>query len=424
MIGIVGAGLTGLGLAHELAKRGIEHVVFEADDRPGGVIRSARVEGRLLEFGPQRVRMTPSLEALVSELGLEREVIRAPDGLPLYVYAGGRLRVVPFSLSSLVSGDLLSWRGKLRLAAEPVTRRPRDHESVASLLTRKLGREAYERLAGPLYGGLYASDPADMVVGLSARPLLADLGIRRSLLLAFLRRGGKVWPAPAFSFREGLQVLTDALRAARGDSVRLGTPVRGLRRSGACWRIVLDDREVPVDVVVLTCDAAASARLLDEAAPAAAARLDRLVYNPLAVVHLHSDADVRGLGYQVSLGENLVTRGVTWNGSLFARDGVSTAFLGGGSHPRVVEEPDDRLGTIAAEEFRRVTGGEARALSVARTRMPAWDRSWRALRGLEFPPGIRAAASWRSRPGMPGRLAEARALAEELSSLGYKASDS
>ena len=37
MIGIVGAGLTGLALAHELARRGIGHVVFEAEDRPGGV---------------------------------------------------------------------------------------------------------------------------------------------------------------------------------------------------------------------------------------------------------------------------------------------------------------------------------------------------------------------------------------------------
>ena len=415
MIGIVGAGLTGLVLAHELAKRGIEHVVFEADDRPGGVIRSGRVEGRLLEFGPQRARMTPALARLVAELGLEREVLHAPAGLPLYVYAGARLREVPFSLRSLCSGDLLSWRGKLRLAVEPLTRGPRDEERVATLLTRKLGREAYERLAGPLYGGLYASDPADMVVGLSAGALLAELGVHRSLLLAFLRRGGKVSPAPPFSFREGLQVLTDALRAARGEAVRLAAPVRGLRRSGAGWTIALDDGQVPVDVVVLTCDAGAAARLLAEAAPDAAGRLERLVYNPLAVVHLHSQANFRGLGYQVSLSEDLVTRGVTWNGNLFARHGVNTAFLGGGSHPEIVEETDDRLGVIAVEEFGRVTAQGARVLSVSRTKMPAWDRSWRALAGLQLPPGIRSAASWRRRPGIPGRLAEARGIAEDLS---------
>jgi oxygen-dependent protoporphyrinogen oxidase len=422
MIGIVGAGLTGLALAHELAKRGIEHAVFEAEDRPGGVIRSGRVAGTLLEFGPQRLRMTAPLAALVAELGLEREVVRAPEGLPLRVYAAGRLREAPFSLRALLTGDLLSWRGKLRVAAEPLTAPPRDDERVAGLLTRKLGREAYERLAGPLYGGLYASDPADMVVGLSARALLDELGVRRSLLRAFPRRGGRISPPPAFSFREGIQVLTDALHAARRDAVRLATPVRGLRRSGARWAIALDGGEVAAEVVVLTCEAAAAARLLAAAAPDAAARLARLVYNPLAVVHLHCEADLRGLGYQVGLAEDLVTRGVTWNGCLFAgaggtpsRDGVCTAFLGGARHPWVVAEPDDRLGAIAATEFRRVTGHGARVLSVARATMPAWDLSWRALVGLELSPGIRVAAGWRSRPGIPGRLAEARRLADELS---------
>jgi oxygen-dependent protoporphyrinogen oxidase len=142
--------------------------------------------------------------------------------------------------------------------------------------------------------------------------------------------------------------------------------------------------------------------------------LGKLVYNPLGVVHLHAETDLRGLGYQVGLGEDLATRGVTWNDSLFGREGVYTAYLGGAQNPAVVEEPDGTLGRLAADEFRRVTGYDARVLAVARERMPAWDLSWRALEGLELPAGIRIAANWMSRPGIPGRLAEARRLAERL----------
>jgi oxygen-dependent protoporphyrinogen oxidase len=149
-------------------------------------------------------------------------------------------------------------------------------------------------------------------------------------------------------------------------------------------------------------------------APAAAERIRGLVYNPLGVVHLHAETDLRGLGYQVGLDEDLATRGVTWNDSLFGREGVYTAYLGGAKNPAVVTEPDDRLGQLAADEFRRVTGWEARVLAVDRERMPAWDVSWRALEGLQLPPGIRIAANWMSRPGIPGRLAEARRLAERL----------
>jgi oxygen-dependent protoporphyrinogen oxidase len=415
MIGIVGGGLTGLALAHELAMRGVEHTVFEAESRPGGVIRSERIEGRLLEFGPQRARMTAGLNALVAELGLEGEVVYAPEGLAVYVYADGALREVPFSIRALVTGDLLSWRGKLRILWEPLTAGPRDDERVAALLTRKLGREAYERLAGPLYGGLYASDPADMIVGLSLKHVLREFDVKRSFLWPLLQRGGSVAPPVACSFREGLQTLTDALYAAHAASVRLGSPVRRLRRSRAGWMVDLDDGPVEADVVVLTCDAPAAARLLAEAAPDAAGRLERLAYNPLAVVHLHAPGTgLRGLGYQVALGETLATRGVTWNDSLFTREGVYTAYLGGAKSPHVLAESDDRLGTIAIEEFRRVTGHVARVLAVSREKMPAWDATWQALEGLVVPLGIHFAANWRSRPGIPGRLADAKRLAGEL----------
>jgi oxygen-dependent protoporphyrinogen oxidase len=417
MIAIVGAGLTGLALAHELARRGVDHVVLEAADRPGGVIRSGRVDGRVLEWGPQRGRMTSDLSALVGELGIASEVVYAPEGLPLFVYADGALREVSFSAWSVLAGDLLTWRGKLRLVLEPFTAGPRDDERVATLLTRKIGREAYERLVGPLYGGLYASDPANMIVGFSLRHVLREFGVRRSFLLPLLRRGGSIEAPLACSFVDGMQTLTDALHGAHAGTVCLGTPVRGLARSGNAWTLELDGGAVEAEVVVLTCEAGTAAELLSRA-PQASKRIRGLVYNPLGVVHLHAETDLRGLGYQVGLGEGLATRGVTWNDSLFGRDGVYTAYLGGAKNPAVVEEPDGPLGRLAADEFRRVTGYEARVVAVSRQRMPAWDVSWRAIEGLELPEGIRIAANWWGRPGIPGRLAEARRLAERLSQGG------
>jgi UDP-galactopyranose mutase len=45
----VGAGLTGCTVAHRLARAGIESVVIERTDRPGGLIRSERLHGILYE---------------------------------------------------------------------------------------------------------------------------------------------------------------------------------------------------------------------------------------------------------------------------------------------------------------------------------------------------------------------------------------
>jgi protoporphyrinogen/coproporphyrinogen III oxidase len=65
-------------------------------------------------------------------------------------------------------------------------------------------------------------------------------------------------------------------------------------------------------------------------------------------------------------------------------------------------------------EFREATGYDGAVLSVEREAMPAWDRSWAAIQALALPRGLHIAANWESRPGMPGRLHQAKRLAEKL----------
>jgi oxygen-dependent protoporphyrinogen oxidase len=395
----------------------VAFTVVESLDRPGGVIRSARVDGHLLDWGPQRARLVGDLLALIETLGLEDQIVTAPPGLPLYVYHGGKLRLVPFSPGAFLRSDILGPLEKLRLMLEPLSAGADEDETVERYFTRKLGRSTYEHLVGPLYGGLYASDPADMVVGLSLGHVLRQFGVGRSLLLELLQRGGRISPPPAANFQDGMQTLPRALADSLGPAVRLSTPVRGLRRNvagGGSWTLELDGTDLAAEHVVLTTPAAVTAGLLGSVAPDASARIGSLRYNPLAVVHLLADTELTGLGFQVSLAESLHTRGVTFNDSMFARRGVYTAYLGGARHPEVVDQPDDVIGRLAVEEFGRCTGYEARALSVERERMPAWDRTWSALEELSLPEGVHVAANWRSRPGLPGRLAEARRLADQL----------
>jgi protoporphyrinogen/coproporphyrinogen III oxidase len=415
MIVIIGGGISGLALAHQLHARDQPFLLLEASDRVGGVMRSGRVDGHLLEWGPQRGRMTREFATLVDELDIGGELIRAPVDLPLYVYRNGGLRRVPFSIGAFVASDILSWTGKLRLLLEPFTAGPRDDEAVAELFIRKIGREAYENLAGPLYGGLYASDPQQMVVGLSLRHVLREFNVGRSMMVPLLRRGGSIAPPDACSFREGMETLPRALYERHRSSIRLNAPVTAVSRDGAGYAVSTAAERIEAEHVVLTAPAGAAARLLHDVAPDAAARIATLNYNPLTVVHLYAETPLHGLGYQVSLAEPLITRGVTWNDSLFGRKGVYTVYLGGAKNPWVADEPAERAGEIAVEEFRLATGYDARVLAVEQERMPAWDRSWSALPTLELPDGVHIHANWESRPGIPGRLIMARRIADRLS---------
>lgn len=425
MIVVVGGGITGLALGHRLQRAGVDFVILEASSRVGGVIRSAEVSGRVLDWGPQRTRLAPPMVALIEDLDLGDELVTAPTGLDLFVYRAGKLRVVPFDVGAFLKSDIVSAGAKLRMVGEPLRAAPDPRERVSTFFRRKLGDEIYESIVAPLYGGLYASDPDDMEVGLSLAHVLRELGIGRSLLLPLLRRGGRVTPPPACSFREGMETLPRALGDALGDRVRLSTPVTALERRGAGWRVHTagEGGAETVDArhVVLATPAPAAADLLRPVAAGASEVIEGLRYNPLGVVHLDAETDLKGLGFQVSFTErDRALRGVTFNDSLFARENVYTAYLGGALRPDVARLSPSALAEVAVREFRDTTGYVAEPLAAEHEWVPAWDVSWRGLSEITLPDGLIVTGNWWSRPGLPGRLGEAARVAARLTSTAGK----
>jgi len=413
-VGIVGGGITGLALTHSLAEKGIDSVAFEATPTAGGVISSRCVDGHVLEAGPQRLRKTPGVVDLAEAAGLTDDLQEANEG-SLFVYADGALGEAPLSARQFLRTDLLSWRGKLRLLAEPLTRPGCPQETVAAVFTRKFGRESYERFIGPLYGGLYGSDPAEMPAAFALDGLLERARETGSLLRAVRQRLGSEDKPPAVAVEGGNQRLPAALAETYADRIAFETPVRRIERDGDGYVVHTTDGQQTVDFLVVTTPASVAADLLADIAPDATV-LSELNYNPLALVFLDATHDREGKGYQVGYGEDLHTLGVSWNTHLFDREGVNTAFLGGMDEPELVGAGDDRLGAIASEEFERVDGEPASVIDVARLRpgYPAWDHSWWALEDLALPSDVFLATNYTGRMGVPSRVREARELADQF----------
>ncbi|UPV76424.1 protoporphyrinogen oxidase (plasmid) [Halorussus limi] len=420
-VGIVGAGITGLSLAHYLADRDAEFTLFEAAAEPGGVVRSDRVDGHILERGPQRVRRTEHVEGMIRDLGLESEVRTADPDLPVCVYADGEIRPAPFSVEGFGETDLLSAEAKRRVLAEPYTDPADPDETAAEMFVRKFGDETYRNLLGPLFGGTYGSDPAEMPVGHALSGLVKLEARHGSLLKAAIARtmGGRDTP-PAISFDEGLQRLPEALADAHAENVRFETPVTAVRADDdRGYELETPDGTESFDRVVLTTPADLTADLVVDLAPESADALRELHYNPLAMVYLRTDLDAAGvepaLGYQVGFDADLRTLGVSWNASMFDR-GVVTAFLGGMHDPAILDESEDRMGEIAASEFEAVTGAEAEVVTVnvLRRGFPAYDDSWDAVERVELPEGVRLATNYTARMGVPSRIREAESVADDL----------
>lgn len=424
MVGIVGGGISGLFLLHALSKAGVDAVLFERSDVPGGVMRSRVVEGPdgpvTVDLGPQRTRLTSALEAIVDELGLTPSLLYAKEGVPFTIYLEGKVLPAPLHLREAVTTPLVSWRGKLRALADLVTPAPRPDETVAHALTRKLGPEIYARLAGPLLGGLYASDPERMESRHTLLPLLRRSGAKRSLLVGLLRVSG-LERIPVVSFRDGMGVLPRALASRYASQIRLGEPVTSIvREAGGGFRLFSERSDERVDEIVLTLPAPSAARVLADAAPAAARVLSGMRYNPLAVVPLLVPKATRspemGSGYKMTFEERVprATRGVTAQETLFGRPGLFTAFLGGMGAEDVVDRSDAEIMEVARSDFAYVTGVEAVPLLVHRTAMPAWDLSWPEPESLELPRGMHVCAAYAERPGIPGRIEDAGRVAALL----------
>ena len=102
---VIGAGLSGLACAYRLRQLGIDCIVLEATDRPGGLIATIRRDGCLFETGPQCPRFAAGVWGLVRELGLETEFVAGPAGAKRYIFRRGRLHEAPFSPGGLIATD-------------------------------------------------------------------------------------------------------------------------------------------------------------------------------------------------------------------------------------------------------------------------------------------------------------------------------
>jgi oxygen-dependent protoporphyrinogen oxidase len=167
---VIGAGITGLVAARELAKacererRPVEVVVLEASPRIGGKVRTETVDDAVVETGPDSfVTLKPDMLQLVRELGLEKDLIKTAPDASVSVLREGRLtsmpsgmrlitptRLIPFAVS-----PFFSLGAKLRMALEPLVPAKRGHEdeSLADFTRRRLGAEALDTLVAPMLAG-------------------------------------------------------------------------------------------------------------------------------------------------------------------------------------------------------------------------------------------------------------------------------
>ncbi len=401
-IAIVGAGLSGLALAFRIRERmPSAHVsVIEKGRTPGGNIATIERDGFRIEAGPNGIfDAKPHLLDLCRDLGLGDRLIPGSEAARKnrYVYLDGRLQALPSSLSSFLTSGVLSWRGKLNLLRERFRRRPADtplDESVADFARRRVGPEVTATLVDPFVSGIHAGDPErlslpaafprlaefERVHGSVARGFSAASRVRRQEARA---RGERPAPRQLWSFKEGLQVLVNALRDRLGDSLVSGVNVRRVESTTDGWVVRgVGQDSWPADAVVLTAQAHEQAAMLADLDPQLAAEIANISYARIAVVAVgFRQTDIprperNGFGYLVPRKEDRPILGVQWCSSIFpdrAPPGMVLwrALCGGAHRGEMVDWPDEKLVACVREELRRATGINSAPMMSHVVRWPA-----------------------------------------------------
>ena len=450
---VIGGGIAGLAAARRLEALlpNAAVALVEREPRLGGKLLTERVDGFVVEGGPDSFLSRKERGVgLCEELGLADELVgRRPENEHSFVRRHGTLHplpagltgMIPTSLEALAQSALLSPEGRERIAAE-VDLAPLPaggDESVASFVSRRLGREAYEWLVEPLVTGIYGGDGEELSLR-ATFPNLRALELEHGSLV----RGLLAQPRPNMKFppfvtlRSGMDTLAAALVGGLERTTRLtGRPVLAVRERSGAYAVDIHGGDVlDADAVVVAVPAFAAAELLSELDSDLATTHAEIPYASSAVVtlgYLGQDAvhSLDGYGYVIPRAEGSDVLACTWTSSKWEGRAPSghvliRVYAGRFGDRGITSESNEDLIALAREEMHRL-GIDARPMLARVHRWPLGmpqyvlghlERVERIDAALERHPGLALAGAAYRGVGIPDCIHSgeeaARSVADSL----------
>jgi protoporphyrinogen/coproporphyrinogen III oxidase len=388
-IAIIGGGISGLSAAFALEKQrlagsSMEYALFEASPHLGGVLFTERVDGCVLEAGPDSfLTEKPWASDLCREVGLGDQLIGSNDAdRKTYILTNGKLLpipdglmfMVPTKITSTMRSSLFSGRAKLRIAQEwfhPPRKADAD-ESVASFVERHYGPEMVDRLADPLLSGVYGGEASQLSVR-AVLPRFVEMeathgSLGRAMLAARKKMAGisKGQARPLFtSLKGGMEQMVDAVVSRLpASALHADTPVQGVLRQDNGWVVSAGYASDEFDAVIVATPAQTAAELLAMASAELASELRAIQYTSSVTVNLGYDRSVRaslppGFGFLVPRKEGKGMLAATFVHNKFPHRAsedraLLRCFIGGTRVEQVLTNSDEEVVHMVREELRQI----------------------------------------------------------------------
>ncbi|MBI5887925.1 MAG: protoporphyrinogen oxidase [Deltaproteobacteria bacterium] len=408
---IIGSGIAGLAAAYNLrehqsssASGAFEIVLLEKKDAPGGNIKTEKIDGFLIEGGPDCfLSEKPWAWELCKRLGLQASLLQTNEvAKKTFVLSKGRLHelpegvilMVPTRIMPLAFSGLISIPGKIRMALELFIpkRKETGDESLGGFVTRRLGKEALDKIAEPLVAGVHAGDPATMSVR-SSFPKFVQLEeehgslirgmIKRMALMKKTQKPGSPLPGQKLTMfitlKEGLShlinTLTERILAAGNTAIRTGAAVTGVLEKQGKFEVGIEGApSMTADAVIIAAPAYAAAKTLAGLDAELAEKLLAIPYVSTATVSIaFKKKDIvrplSGFGFVIPRTEGRKIMAATWSSVKWSHrapdDSVLVrCFVGGAKNAELVNLGDADMIKMVRAELEDIMGIDAEPVLV------------------------------------------------------------
>lgn len=382
---VIGAGIAGLTAAYRLRRQGWDVLVLEEKSVPGGNIRTLEVGGFRVETGPHSfMGSSEHVWRLVQELDLSEEVEEAAKvGEKRYVLRDSTLHPLPLSPWSFLTTRLLSFKGRMRMAAEPFVKGgARENETAWEFFRRRFGEEAARYIMSPFISGIYAGD----IHTLGARAAFPkfwrfefESGSMVRGAIKYMRAKKKRLKAEGlevksgmFSFRGGLGKLTRKLAETLDGLIECEVSVDSVTAGSQGLMVRAQGREYAARQVVLAVPPGRASAIVRGAARQAADLLDSIPMVPVTLVHWSLPEGIalpRGFGFLVPRSEGVRLLGTLFPSQLFslrspAGKQLMATFYGGALDPAAASLSDGEIADLVKLEHEKILGAKLEGMEV------------------------------------------------------------
>lgn len=372
---IIGAGLSGLTVAHKLLHNSPGHrfLVLEKEGRTGGAIQSSHDQGFITEIGPHGfLDNCEESRQLLAETGLDREVVKAPlIDFVRYVYLNNRLNLIPQTPVKILLAPLIPPSAKFRILADLFKPPLAGEPTVAKWVNYRFG-PALLPFVDAIFTGTYAGDYDKLTIDSvmpGVRSLEKEYGsVIRGLIgrMRQKRKKGqkkeKISMPAMTSFMTGMHRLPERLteQLSPGKNLLLQAGVTGIKRGEDEWHVLSQKGHFTTRNLVIALPVNSALRLLRQIDPALPQ--NSIPQTQIATVVFGFNRGEKlppGFGYLVPECENRFALGSLFSSNMFPNRApenhiVFETLVGGRRHPEKLLLDDGDITRKAFEDVREV----------------------------------------------------------------------